>query len=153
MLCYFVIAVIMIIIIQDINRSMQERCNSIANALELCLSCTNPSKSSMRYPHHAIYYPCRPCSSLSLPQPDSYHIFLHHWLWPAIDPCHKVFICSNNTKAYKIPITLSITFPLKNMIMSTFLQMSWELRYCGMCKMTWLDHQSRNYSNANFHKI
>ena len=61
-------------------------------------------------------------------------------------------LCDNNTKAYKIPITLSITFHLKN-IMSTFLQMSWELRYCGMCKMTWLDHQSRNYSNANFHKI
>ena len=26
---------------------MQERCNSIANALELCLSCINPSMNTM----------------------------------------------------------------------------------------------------------
>ena len=29
---------------QQVDSLMQERRNSIANALELCLSCTNPSK-------------------------------------------------------------------------------------------------------------
>ena len=29
---------------QQVNGLVQERCNSIANALELCLSCTNPLK-------------------------------------------------------------------------------------------------------------
>ena len=32
---------------EHIDGFMQERCNSIANALELRLSCTNPSKNNM----------------------------------------------------------------------------------------------------------
>ena len=35
------------VIKQRFNGSVQERCNSIANALELCLSCTNPLTCSI----------------------------------------------------------------------------------------------------------
>ena len=34
---------------QQIDGLVQERCNSIANALEFCLSCTNPSKMVLHY--------------------------------------------------------------------------------------------------------
>ena len=34
----------------DIDGLVQERCKSIANALELCLSCTNPSLYKTRHP-------------------------------------------------------------------------------------------------------
>ena len=37
----------LVLIINHFNESVQERCNSIANALELRLSCTNPSICDM----------------------------------------------------------------------------------------------------------
>ena len=40
----------------QIDGLVQERCNSIANALELCLSCTNPSKLCRYMVIHIIFY-------------------------------------------------------------------------------------------------
>ena len=40
----------------DINGLVQERRNSIANALELRLSCTNPSICSIRYSHFFLAF-------------------------------------------------------------------------------------------------
>ena len=42
--CVAMSSATLVLTVGEIDGLVQERCNSIANALELCLSCTNPSK-------------------------------------------------------------------------------------------------------------
>ena len=55
----------------EIDGLVQERRNSIANALELCLSCTNP----LRWPHDHLDY----LFNWNIPAPRNAAFFLLKW--------------------------------------------------------------------------
>ena len=71
--------------ILDIDGLVQERCNSIANALELHLSCTNPSIRVWKLVWHCSSYATSWCSPLTLSFLSSSSMISTNWvtLWTA----------------------------------------------------------------------
>ena len=104
---YKIIAILEYMTNHQIYGLMQERCNSIANALELHLSCTNPSKCKFwqidkgTYRSYSVY-----CII-----PENQHSFNSVSLisrqftcpasWPKWLPCcHRILLYMNNSSGY-----------------------------------------------------
>ena len=135
-----------------IDGLVQERCNPIANALELHLSCTNPSvwtifhlRLCMCKHMQAVLFTSMHCG---LPPLYNMHcIIVGHWSWWMVRfQCRKklytaflglepIWQRNHNPKFVKITIALSWTIMIKsghNFAHGTTAELLWHVQNCGL---------------------